>query len=141
MSQIVGYTGNHEPHGSSWPAVETWLEETAAIALARSGAEEKGQATLGRFIPMTMNLFDLEDENITLLGCTLFSNVPKERHALVKAEMNDFRKTKSWSVGEHVKTHRKHVAWLNKEVQKAEEEGRKVVILTHHSPTLDHRAV
>lgn len=136
--RIIFYIpGNHEPYYTTWPAVEMWLENTAAMASARS-------PELGQFVAMMKNRFDFRDENFTLLGCTLFSDIPQDHYDVAEKGVNDFRKGRikgGWSVAEHVETHRAHLAWLNAEVKKAEEEGRKVAILTHHSPTVDNRAV
>ncbi|KAK0646876.1 Ser/Thr protein phosphatase superfamily [Cercophora newfieldiana] len=128
--------GNHEPYNTTWTAVEEWLKKTEEVARSKSANGEM----IGDFIPMSKNRFDFDD-NFTILGCTLFSEVPEERQKTVEKEVNDFHKIKTWSVKDHVMCHRRHVHWLNSEVQKAEEEGRKVMTLTHHSPTLDDRAV
>ena len=51
--------------------------------------------------------------------------------------LNDFFRIGGWTVEKHVQAHKRDVAWLNAR----EQPSRRVVILTHHSPTVDARTV
>jgi len=134
---IFYVAGNHEPYLTTWPAVHEWLEMVAETARAKREAGEE----IGAFVPLNMGRVDLEGD-VTVLGCTLFSKVEESKMGVVGRKVNDFRKIKwGWSVKEHNWFHGLHVEWLNGEVERAEREGRKVVVLTHHSPTVDERAV
>ena len=82
---------------------------------------------------------------VTILGCTLWSNIlPDERHS-VRLLLTDFhgdRGIQGWTFDDHMEAHRRDLEWLNSEVEKIkqEEPDRQIAILTHHSPTKDIRA-
>jgi hypothetical protein len=54
---------------------------------------------------------------VTLLGCTLHSDVPPEAREVVQQKVNDFRRIANWSVEDHVAEHARDVAWLRRELQ------------------------
>ncbi|QIX02419.1 hypothetical protein AMS68_007936 [Peltaster fructicola] len=83
--------------------------------------------------------FDLTEE-ITVLGCTLFSHVATEQAMAVQSRLVDFRDILSWDVGDHVDAHLEDLQWLNLLVSELAQQGRKIIIFTHHSPTTDQRA-
>lgn len=57
--------------------------------------------------------------------------------------LNDFFRIDDWAVEQHVQAHERDLAWLNERVLAITQEdpGHRIVILTHHSPTLDSRTV
>lgn len=54
--------------------------------------------------------------------------------------MVDFRDILNWDVGDHVAAHLDDLQWLNCQVSELAQLKRKVVVFTHHSPSMDQRA-
>jgi hypothetical protein len=86
------------------------------------------------FLDQTVH--DLDEYNIRLLGATLWSPID----AYSSAVMNDFRYI---HVGEkellsremYLQWHTSDVIFLNDELEKAREDGKRVLVLTHHGPS------
>ncbi|KAK4173189.1 Metallo-dependent phosphatase-like protein [Triangularia setosa] len=144
--KVVFYVpGNHEPYSSSWEAVSLFLEELSVLVMQRRKEGEK----LGEFVPLDRTRYDIkgdEGEEVTVLGCTLHSFVADEYKEVVTRRLNDFYRIRGWSVEDHNRVHDEDKKWLNKQMEDIEQEGtdvgskRRVVIFTHHSPTVDRRA-
>ncbi|KAK3940710.1 Metallo-dependent phosphatase-like protein [Diplogelasinospora grovesii] len=151
--------GNHEAYHSSWPETLSILNTFQShIGNTR---QQTNNASLGEFVLLGRNVHHLED-GVVVLGCSLFSHVPKEAEMAVSMGLNDFLQIssgghstssiinkgkgnnggKDWDVEMHNEWHRRDLAWLNEQVGKMEDdEGVKsIVVLTHWSPTRDHRA-
>ncbi|KAL1872954.1 hypothetical protein Daus18300_004094 [Diaporthe australafricana] len=133
--------GNHEPYGSSWDTAITTLR-----AFEEANRRERAQSPdsgIGEYVLLDRDEFHLPQQNLTILGCTLFSDVPAASMTDVSLGLNDFFLIDGWTVEQHVEAHRRDVAWLNERVGSVEREhpGRRVVVLTHHSPTVDARTV
>jgi hypothetical protein len=125
--------GNHEYYQLSPPAARGRMEAFA----------KKVDSVYGdRFIFMHRRRYDLG--NVTILGCTLWSNVSSSDAPEVQARLTDFNETRGireWDIQTHNEEHLKDLAWLNSQVRQLEyEPGRQILIVTHHSPTLDPRA-
>jgi len=130
--------GNHEPYGSDWDKATTAVNKFAQeIKQLRAD-----QPRLGEFIFLNRTRYDLSDR-VTVLGCTLYSMVTKIEMDHVSFGLNDFYQIEDFSVEQHNEAHVADLAWLNDQVEAiaTEEPHRSVVILTHHSPTRDPRAV
>lgn len=84
---------------------------------------------------MDKTRFDI-NEYITILGCTLWSNIQETQKKIIKNTLNDFVKISDWTIERAIDEHRKDVNWLKKELSNIDER-RKVIILTHHAPLLD----
>ncbi|KAK4224837.1 Metallo-dependent phosphatase-like protein [Podospora fimiseda] len=131
--------GNHEAYGSEWRHVKELLDRVVDLTNSR----RKKDPTIGQFVPLVRGRYDFHDEDgdkVTVLGCTLFSNVPEPSMMQVGLGLNDFYVTKGWTVADHNKEHLADLQWLNEQVVSLEGSGRKIVIFTHHSPTIDERA-
>jgi hypothetical protein len=60
-----------------------------------------------------------------------------EQERDVGMRVNDFYEIKKWSVGDHNAAHRSDVEWLKRELAVlSEEPSRRVIVLSHHSPTM-----
>ena len=131
--KIIFYVlGNHEPYHSNYAASKQQL-----LALQ---AETKQQAS-GRFVLLDQTRYDLSP-TVSILGCTLFSNITTAQKDFVSFGLNDFYHIENWTVEEHVQKHESELRWLNTEVQKImEESDRSIVIMSHYSPTDDARAI
>jgi hypothetical protein len=91
---------------------------------------------------MDQNRYDLSP-NITVLGCTLFSNVLPSQTESISFGLNDFYHIEDWTVEEHNEANIADLGWLNAQVKSiAETEpDRKIIILTHYSPTTSPEAI
>lgn len=129
--------GNHEPTHGSWPVARQRMRD-----FADKMQRLRSQSTIGRFIFLDQTRHDMED-SLTILGCTLFSRISSDQAAAVSARFMDFRHIQNWTVDGHVDSHMSDLRWLDEQVQEiqARQPGRRVVIFTHYSPTLDQRAV
>ncbi|KAF2278515.1 uncharacterized protein EI97DRAFT_431740 [Westerdykella ornata] len=132
---VLFVPGNHEAYHSTWP-------ETLSILRAFE-EQVRNDASLGEFVLLDRTAYKLPGTTITVLGCSLFSAIPKENEEAVSFGMNDFFHIEGWDVKMHHESHVRDLAWLNEQVGKIEEQNddTKIVILTHWSPTRDARSV
>lgn len=125
--------GNHEPYHSSYAASKQQL-----LALE---AETEQQAS-GKFVLLDRTRYDLSPR-VSILGCTLFSDVTAAQKDFVSFSLNDFYHIENWMVEEHVQKYESELRWLNAEIQRLleEEPDRKIIIMSHYSPTVDARSI
>ena len=128
--QVFLVLGNHEFFGVS---------RQQGLALAKKMQQEP--VLKDKLILMNRTRVDLDaPEPITVLGCTLHSNVPPESQDVVHQKISDFRHIGGWTVADHVAEHLKDVEWLEREIQaiRNQDSGsrRKVVVITHHAPSI-----
>lgn len=134
--RIVFYLlGNHEPYHISID----YAKERMNRFVRNARRLRENDASIGEFVFLDQTRFDLNDE-ITVLGCTLFTNVSPEQAVAVQSRLVDFRDILNWDVGDHVEAHPEDLQWLDTQVSEVTQSGRKVVIFTHHRPTTDPRA-
>lgn len=131
--------GNHEPYGSSWSSAT----ETLRAFQQTNRQQRAADPSLGEYVLLDRDEYHLPEHGVTILGCTLFSNIPASSLEDVSFGLNDFFRIDSWTVEQHVAAHARDLAWLNARVGALarEQPDRKIVVFTHHSPTLDARAV
>lgn len=129
---VFALLGNHEPYDSSWESTKTRFKD-----FQQTMDEEHGS---GKFVFLDQTRIDLSAE-VTILGCTLYSHVVPDEFDHVSFGLNDFHYIKDWTVDQHNTAHASDLSWLNQQVQEitAKDPQRKIVVLTHHSPTLDKR--
>jgi len=134
---VLLVAGNHEPALGSWPGAKQRLRD-----FAERMEKLRSQSTMGRFVFLDQTRHDMS-ETLTILGCTLFSRITQSQAAAVASRFVDFRQIHGWTVEDHVDAHASDVQWLNTQVSEISktEPRRRIVIFTHHSPTLDARAV
>ncbi|EEH04600.1 serine/threonine phosphatase [Histoplasma capsulatum G186AR] len=133
--------GNHEPFNSSWAEVRRQINEFSHKVENR--AQHDSTLGFGKFVFLDQTRYDVS-ENLTVLGCTLYSHVPAEQEERVSFGLNDFYYIKDWTIVDHNNAHAADLAWLNDQVAtiSTAESERRIVIFTHHSPiTQDPRAV
>jgi hypothetical protein len=122
--------GNHEAYYSNWTETKACIKRFEA-GLAMSEPSE----TLGQFVFLDKTRYDISP-TLSVLGCTLFSQVMHEQIDHVSLRLNDFYQIKDWSVEAHSEAHRADLDWLNSEIDSIErlDPGRKIVVLTHYCP-------
>lgn len=134
--RIFYIIGNHEAYQ---------LTFSAAIERLRAFEAEAKSEYGGRFILLHRNRYDL-DASTTLLGCPLWTAISPEQAAEAQTrltDVNEERGIRGWTLEDHITQHRQDLEWLNAQIQELQktEPHRKVAILTHHSPTIDTRAI
>ncbi|KAB8255419.1 hypothetical protein BDV32DRAFT_130696 [Aspergillus pseudonomiae] len=130
--------GNHEAYHSSWAETKSNMQRFKDTIDASSG---RGEA-LGKFILLDRTRYDISP-TVTILGCTLFSQVAPEQKESVSFGLNDFYHIRDWSVETHQAEHLVDLAWLNKEIVSISsfEPGRKVIVLTHFCPSTHQNVI
>jgi hypothetical protein len=134
---ILYVMGNHEPYQMSIEQARRILQEFAAsIAHEYPGSK--------RFIFLHRQRYNV-NPSVTVLGCTLWTRIVPEQMSAVSKVLTDYHPSngiRDWGPHEHLEEHEKDVKWLNAEVARLEQEEpeREIVVLTHHSPTVDPRA-
>ncbi|TVY19716.1 Uncharacterized protein LARI1_G003228 [Lachnellula arida] len=135
--------GNHEPYHSDWATAKQSMQ---AFSQEMSEKKKRSDEKLGSFVFLDQTRYDLSP-SLTILGCTLFSNIVPAQTEHVSFGLNDFYQIDGWSVDRHNAAHASDLAWLNAQVRSiaaAHASGkpdRTIVILTHHSPTTSVQAV
>ncbi|KAB8213095.1 hypothetical protein BDV33DRAFT_197103 [Aspergillus novoparasiticus] len=105
--------GNHEAYHSSWAETKSNMQRFKDTIDASSG---RGEA-LGKFILLDRTRYDISP-TVTILGCTLFSQVAPEQKESVSFGLNDFY-----------------------HVRDCFEPGRKVIVLTHFCPSTHQNVI
>ncbi|GAB0134035.1 hypothetical protein EsDP_00002421 [Epichloe bromicola] len=126
---ILFVLGNHEAYHASW-------EETIAVLRAFEEQVER-DSSLGHFAVLDRGTYRPPGSDTVILGCSLFSHVPKESQMAIEMGLNDFFHIKGWTVADHNDAHRRDLTWLNDEVAKLEDHHNvtDIIILTHWSPS------
>lgn len=137
--QIVFFLlGNHEPYHSKWPTARNKMHEFSYAVSKRKQSEN-----FGEFVFLDQTRYDLSLD-VTVLGCTLLSQVTKAQEERVSFGLNDFYHIQDWTVEDHCSAHQADLAWLNHQVSEIVQTDprRKIIVFTHHSPIAgDPRAV
>ena len=131
--------GNHDPYHMRLESAKSKMRTFAADVEKR-----RVSRGLGRFVFLDQTRYDLATSSgisVTILGCTLFSEVSREQAREVSNRLVDFRDLIDWDVGDHNEHHAEDVKWLDEETGRIVREApdRKIIILTHYSPSTDPR--
>jgi len=130
---ILFVMGTHEGYQSTYDNARKELNDFSS----RMRAQRLSDPTLGTFHFLDQTRFDITDD-VTILGCTLWSAIPPESSDMVGQGLNDFRKVQHWTIENYSNAHRADLDWLTNECAtiKAQEPHRRIVVLTHHAPTM-----
>ncbi|KAJ5958281.1 uncharacterized protein N7479_005431 [Penicillium vulpinum] len=114
------------------------LEDYNNYRLEKAKQLENEPCMNGRLVLLHQRRYDIPDTRITILGCTLWSQIPQESTDIVHYKISDFQKIKEWSVEQHNKAHGSDLSWLRGEIQALREsqEKRSILVVTHHAPSL-----
>ncbi|KIW29043.1 uncharacterized protein PV07_04889 [Cladophialophora immunda] len=110
--------GNHEPYHSSFAKVRAQIQDFSDKIDQRRSAKKGDDGRLGKLVFLDQTRYDLSSE-VTILGCTLYSQVLSSQHDRVSFGLNDFYHIEDWTVADI----------------SAREPHRKIVVFTHHSPS------
>jgi predicted phosphodiesterase len=133
--RIFYVLGNHEPYRTTYEH---------AHKLLRDFEQEAKQDFGGRFKFLCRDRYDV-NETITILGCTLWSAIQPSQASDIASRSTDLhseRGIKNWTLDRHQEEHEKDLTWLNTQISsiETEEPRRQIMVVTHHSPTMDSRA-
>ncbi|RCI14449.1 hypothetical protein L249_6147, partial [Ophiocordyceps polyrhachis-furcata BCC 54312] len=123
--------GNHEFYG---------LDYESGLAQAQRLVREPALADA--VVLLHRARWDDPDSSLTILGCTLWSDISQDRQAIVQARINDFSRISAWTVQKHNQTHADDLAWLRRQVDQLENDTenndkRRLLVATHHAPCLE----
>ncbi|EKM61792.1 uncharacterized protein PHACADRAFT_135702 [Phanerochaete carnosa HHB-10118-sp] len=124
FKMIFFVAGNHEPYRSTVPESHARLRAFEA-------------ESNGRFVFLNRTRYDLTP-TLTILGCTLWAALDSEYLDILSWALQDFKRIDGFTPEAFIAEHRADVAWLNTTVTQiaAQEPRRKVLVLTHHAPTI-----
>lgn len=92
--------GNHEAYRTTW--------DNTIAALERFGrhAEELDESH-GKFVLLNRRSFSIPERNLIVLGCSLFSEIQRDKKSIIRARLNDFYHTDDWDCETHNTAHMK----------------------------------
>ena len=139
--RVFHVLGVHEPYGSSWKATKDLL--STFQRQNRMERDSHPDSPVGEYILLDRTEYELPDQNVTILGCTLFTHAPVNSQSKVRWALNEYYRIRGWTIQKNNNTHREDLEWLNERVRtiSKEQPDRRIVVLTHHCPTVDPRAV
>ncbi|KIV97711.1 hypothetical protein PV10_01425 [Exophiala mesophila] len=120
--------GNHEFYGIS-----------RTEGLAHAQRLEKDAKTLGRLKVLYRTRLDI-DPSLSILGCTLQSNIRPENRAVVESRVKDFQRIPNWTVDLHNEEHQRDLDWLRAEIDSISSESelsskaKHILVISHHAP-------
>ncbi|KAJ5342830.1 hypothetical protein N7541_011954 [Penicillium brevicompactum] len=123
--------GNHE-----------FYNDTLIAGLQKSQQLEQEPCLNGRLVLLHRARYDVPGTNVTILGCTLWSNVSETAKDIVSMKIQDFGKIQDWTVSDHNETHQADLSWLLAEIEsirdsnKTQKAKRSILVVTHHAPSL-----
>jgi hypothetical protein len=131
-------SGSFKQQNNTYPAALSKMErfEASVIAQRNTALKSSDNTPFGQFVLLNRRRFDLT-ENVTVLGCTLFSNIADSQKSAVSLFVSDFSKISEWTTDSHNSAHRVDLEWLNNEVDaiSRNEPHRSIAVFTHYSPT------
>ncbi|KIW01137.1 uncharacterized protein PV09_07423 [Verruconis gallopava] len=133
--KIFYVMGNHEYHYLTVDEANRKMREFEMNMNVKHGR---------RFILLDRRRYDL-NSTVTVLGCTLWSRIVPEQAASLQERLKDFKETagiRGRTVEKHNGDHEADLRWLNEQVLTISEDEphRQIIVVTHHSPSVDERA-
>lgn len=117
--------GNHE-----------FYNDTFAAGLQRAQRLEQEPSLKGRLILLHRGCYDIPGSQVTVIGCTLWSNIPEEARDMISLKTKDFKKIQDWTVDSHNECHSRDIVWLLDEIKAIQSRNRSLIVVTHHAPSL-----
>ena len=75
------------------------------------------------------------EEDIRILGVTLWSDIMDYQRSDIGCFLSDFRLIKEWNIENNNHEHFKDVKFIKNEIDRAKEDNKKLIIITHHAPS------
>jgi hypothetical protein len=130
--RVFWVLGNHEFFG-------TVFKE--GIKTARK--LEKEPCMNGKLVLLHQTRYDIPNSQVTILGCTLWSQIPEESKKIVSNTVIDYKQIKGWTVDTNNTAFESDLSWLRDQVVAIQIENaavkdnnsrRSILIVTHHAP-------
>lgn len=123
--------GNHEFYKESF---ESGIEKAWRL--------EKEPCLNGQLVLLYRRRYDVPDSNVTILGCTLWSRVPKRSSDDIQQKVQEFHQIKDWTTDSHNAAHGADSEWLLRELESIQAENQRagkdlkryILVVTHHAP-------
>lgn len=93
-------------------------------------------ANLANVFYLNRKTVDIEDD-IRVLGTTLWSDISECQRSDIGIFLADFRCIKDWNIENNNHEHFKDVKFIKNEIQRALEDNKKLLIITHHAPIIN----
>lgn len=122
--------GNHEFYGASF-----------AAGVEKAERLEKEPSLNGRLVLLHRTRYDVPNSQVSVLGCTLRSQVPAGKVDVVTSKIKDFEKIQDWTVDDHNTSHKADSSWLRQQIDSLRLDNdnahrkRVVLVVTHHAPS------
>lgn len=113
--------GNHEMYGKTPQQAAKLVQDVVA--------------NIGDKVVFLNNTFH-DIGNWRFLGSTLWSDIDTTHAWNIRTMISDFQRIKGWCIGSCKEAHNMNMLWLRINCDLAEEDGKQVVILTHHAPLM-----
>jgi predicted phosphodiesterase len=117
---VVVVRGNHEAYGY----------KSITIASEKIG---KACAPYSNVHYLQKDSLDLE-EDIRIIGATLWSDIMDYQRSEIGAYISDYYKIKEWSIEHNNHEHFKDLRFIKSEMEKAIQDGKRLIVVTHHAP-------
>jgi len=78
--------------------------------------------------------YDVEGTDVRVIGTTLWSNINDYERFEISTFIADFRCIKDWTIDENNHKHYKAVQFIKNELQRALDDSKRLVVVTHHAP-------
>ncbi|KAH7140844.1 Metallo-dependent phosphatase-like protein [Dactylonectria macrodidyma] len=100
---------------------------------------EREEVLEGKLVLLDRDRWDDEASQLTVLGCTLWSDVPAEAEADVAMRVSDYKMIAGWTVARHNECHDRDLSWLKAtltdlDTLEPRSEERLILVVTHHAP-------
>jgi hypothetical protein len=76
------------------------------------------------------------EKEVVVLGCTLWSHIPKPHEQRISTGLNDFRLIKHWTAAHHNAIHHLELSWLAQQI--LQHENKTIIVVTHHAPCIEN---
>lgn len=98
--------GNHE-----------FYTDTFVAGLQRARQLEQEPCLDRRLILLHQGRYDIPGSHVTILGCTLWSQVPEKSREPVTLTIQDFKHIQDWTIDSHNESHESDLTWLLSEME------------------------
>lgn len=119
--RVFVIAGNHEFYEGSIQSTQRAMQQMCA---------EVGT----NIVFMDNSVFDIPGLAVRVVGTTLWSEVRVEQMRDVACFVADFRRISEWTIGQNNAQHLCNVGFLRSEIARAEVDGVRLIVMTHHAP-------
>ncbi|KAI0374290.1 Ser/Thr protein phosphatase superfamily protein [Pilatotrama ljubarskyi] len=126
--------GNHEPY---WSSLDDSMRRLSEFASSCAATPTDPTRPLGQFVLLNRTRHDISP-TLSILGCTLWARLNPDDLDILRWSLSDFRRIDGFDPTAYQAAHTRDVAWLQETIEHIAryEPHRKVVVMTHHAPTV-----